>query len=65
MEELHRASGSLGLPDAVVAATNDLILEELVDIVTSRYRSSRNTIRTFSMVLMAATSCLGMARSPA
>ena len=65
VEELRRASGSLGLPDALVDDTNDLILEELVDIVTSRYRSSRNTIRTFSMVLMAATSCLGMARSPA
>lgn len=62
--ELRRAADSLGLPDALVDETNDLILEELVDIVTSRYRSSRNTIRTFSLVLMGATSCLGMARYP-
>ncbi|MBE7220506.1 MAG: hypothetical protein INR64_18715 [Caulobacteraceae bacterium] len=64
LDELHRAAAGLGLPDALVEDTNDLILEELVDIVTTRYRSSRNTIRTFSLVLMAATSCLGMARYP-
>ena len=62
--ELRRAADGLGLPEALVDDSNDLILEELVDIVTSRYRSSRNTIRTFSLVLMAATSCLGMARYP-
>lgn len=62
--DLRRAADSLGLDDALVEDTNDLILEEIVDIVTSRYRSSRNTIRTFSLVLMAATSCLGMARTP-
>ena len=62
LDELRHAADSLGLADALVDETNDLILEELVDIVTSRYRSSRNTIRTFSLVLMAATSCLGMAR---
>ena len=64
LEELRRSADSLGLPDALVDDTNDVIIEELVDIVTSRYRSSRNTIRTFSLVLMAATSCLGMARYP-
>jgi hypothetical protein len=64
LEDLRRAADSLGISDASMDETNDLILEELVDIVTSRYRSSRNTIRTFSLVLMAATSCLGMARYP-
>lgn len=64
LDDLRRAADSLGLPDALVDDTNDLILEEIVDIVTSRYRSSRNSIRTFSLVLMAATSCLGMAGAP-
>lgn len=63
LDDLRRAAASLGLPDVLVDDTNDHILEELVDIVTSRYRSSRNTIRTFSLVLMAATSCLSTARS--
>ena len=64
LDELRRAADSLGLPDALVDDTNDLVLEEIVDIVTSRFRSSRNAIRTFSLVLMAATSCLGTARIP-
>ena len=64
LDDLRRAADSLGLADGLVDETNDLILEELVDIVTCRYRSSRNTIRTFSLVLMGATSCLGMARYP-
>lgn len=64
LDDLRRAADSLGISDVLMDETNDLILEELVDIVTSRYRSSRNTIRTFSLVLMAATSCLGMARYP-
>ncbi|WP_237481957.1 hypothetical protein [Lichenibacterium dinghuense] len=62
LDDLQRAADSLGLPEALVDDTNDHILEELVDIVTSRYRSSRNTIRTFSLVLMAAASSLSKAR---
>ena len=65
MEEMRRAAASLGLSDDVIDDTNDVILEELVDIVMSRYRASRNTMKTFSMVLMSATSCLGTARQPA
>ena len=44
---------------------NDVILEELVDIVMSRYRASRNMIKTCSLVLMSATSCLGTVRAAA
>ena len=65
MDGLRRAAASLGLPEDVIHDANDVILEEMVDIITSRYRSSRNSIRTFSMVLMAATSCLGTVRSAA
>ena len=59
MEELRRAAGGLGLPDSLIDEVNDVILEELVDIVMTRYRSSRNSAKTFSMLLMSATSCLG------
>lgn len=59
LDEMRRSAVSLGLGDGLVDRVNDLILEELVDIVTSRYRSSRNTMKTMSMVLMSATSCLG------
>ena len=62
MEELRRAASGLGLHDALVDEVNDVILEELVDIVMTRYRSSRNSAKTFSMVLMSATSCLGGVR---
>ena len=62
IEDLRRAAQGLGLPDTLVDDVNDLILEELVDIVMSRYRSSRNSAKTFSMVLMTATSCLGSLR---
>ncbi len=65
MEEMRRASDSLGLTDELIDDVNDVILEELVDIVTSRYRASRNAMKTFSLVLMSATSSLGTARAPA
>ncbi len=64
VEEMRRASDSLGLDDALIDDVNDVILEELVDIVTSRYRASRNAMKTFSLVLMSATSSLGTARAP-
>ena len=64
MEEMRRASDSLGLADELIDDVNDVILEELVDIVTSRYRASRNAMKTFSLVLMSATSSLGTARAP-
>ena len=65
MDELRRTELSLGLPEALVDDVNDVILEELVDIVMSRYRASRNMIKTFSLVLMSATSCLGTVRAAA
>lgn len=64
LEEMRRASDSLGLADDLIDDVNDVILEELVDIVTSRYRASRNAMKTFSLVLMSATSSLGTARAP-
>ena len=65
VDEMRRAAGSLGLGDALVDDANDVILEELVDIVMSRYRTSRHAMKTFSLILMAATSCLGTARPAA
>jgi len=50
------------LAEDMVDEVDDVILEELVDIVMSRYRSSRNTIKACSLVLMAATSRLGTAK---
>ena len=65
MDELRRTEADLGLREALVDDVNDVILEELVDIVMSRYRASRNMIKTFSLVLMSATSCLGTVRAAA
>ena len=65
MDELRRAEVNLGLPEALIDDVNDVILEELVDIVMSRYRASRNMVKTFSLVLMSATSCLGTVRAAA
>ena len=63
LEEMRRASDSLGLGAQLIDDVNDVILEELVDIVTSRYRASRNAMKAFSLVLMYATSSLGTART--
>ncbi len=64
MDDIRQAALGLGLSETLVDDVNDLILEELVDIVMSRYRASRNSAKTFSMVLMSATARLGSARSP-
>ena len=48
MDELRRTEVDLGLPEALIDDVNDVILEELVDIVMSRYRASRNMVKTFS-----------------
>ena len=65
MDELRRTEVGLGLPESLIDDVNDVILEELVDIVMSRYRASRNMIKTCSLVLMSATSCLGTVRAAA
>lgn len=62
LDDLHQTVAGLGLPEDSVDSCNDAITEELVDVVTSRYRSSRNSMRSFNMVLVAATRCLGAAR---
>jgi hypothetical protein len=63
--ELRRASLSFGLDQEVTEDVNNDILEELIDIILCRYRASRNSTKTFSMILMAATSCLGAVRAAA
>ena len=65
MDELRRSEVGFGLPEALIDDVNDIILEELVDIVMSRYRASRTMIKTCSLVLMSATSCLGTVRAAA
>ena len=65
MDELRRGEVAFGLPDGLMDGVNDVILEELVDIVMARYRASRNMIKTCSLVLMSATSCLGTVRAAA
>ena len=65
MDELRRTEVGLGLPESLIDYFNDVILEELVDIVMSSYRASRNMIKTCSLVLMSATSCLGTVRAAA
>ena len=61
--EMGRTADSLGLAASAVDGADDAILDELVDVVMSRYRSSRNAIKTFSLVLMAANSSLSVARA--
>ena len=65
MDELRRTEVGLGLTEGLIDDVNDVILEELVDIVMCRYRASRTMIKTFSLVLMSATSCLGTVRAAA
>ena len=62
LEEMRGTALSLGLTEAMIDDVDDVILEELVDIVACRYRSSRRTMKTFSMVLIGATAELESAR---
>lgn len=64
-EELRRTAASFGLDQAALDDVNAVILEELVDIVLCRFRASKNATKTFSLVLMSATSCLGPMRAAA
>lgn len=63
--ELRLAGEKFGIDPKVVDEINSAVLEELVDVVLCRYRSSRTAARTFSMVLMSATSSLGALRAAA
>ena len=63
MDDIRRAAAGLGLAEVTRDEVDEAIIEELVDIVTSRYRSSRNALKTFSLVLMSITSRLGSVRS--
>jgi hypothetical protein len=62
-DEIDRAASGLGLPGEVADGVDAAIVEELVDVVTGRFGSSRNALRTSSLVLMSVTSRLGAARS--
>lgn len=64
-DDLRRCAGALGLDAGAVDGLNDAIVEELVDIVLCRFRASRSATKTFSMVLMSATSSLGAHRAAA
>ena len=64
-EELQQTGAKFGVEAQVIDDVNAAVLEELVDVVLCRYRSSRSAARTFSMVLMSATSCLGALRAAA
>ena len=63
--ELRQTGEKFGVDRRVIDEVNNTVLEELVDIVLCRYRSSRHAARTFSMVLMSATSCFGALRAVA
>ena len=63
LTETTQTAEALGLPASTVGDADDSILDELLDIVTGRYRSSRNDIKTYSLVLMAANTCLNTARA--
>ena len=62
--ETVRTAEALGLGSSTADDADDVILEDLVDVVMGRYRSSRNDMKAFSRVLMAANSSLAAARAP-
>lgn len=62
LDDLRDTVEGLGLSGSFVDDSNDVILEELVDIVAGRHRTSRNAMKTYSLVLIAATASLGGAR---
>ena len=64
-EDLRRAGQKFGLRPNFIEQVNAAVLEELVDVVLRRFRASRTATRTFSLVLMSATSCFGTARAAA
>ncbi len=64
-DDLRRAVVGYGFDSGAVNEVNEIILEELFDIVLCRYRASRATTKTYSLVLMSATSCLSAMRAAA
>ena len=63
--ELHLAGDKFGVDAKVIDEIDAAVVEELIDVVLWRYRSSRAAARTFSMVLMSATSTLGALKAAA
>ena len=61
-DDLRAAAGLFGFAPDFLDATNEIVLEELMDIVLSRYRGSRSATKTYSLVLMSAASCLSTLR---
>lgn len=61
-DDLRRTSEKFGLKGTLQHEVNTILFEELIDIVLSRFRTSRRTTKAFSLVLMSATSTLGAAR---
>ncbi len=61
--QLRRLGEEAGLPAGFADALDLEIVEELFDIVLLRYRASRDQVRRFSFILMAAAADLGAARA--
>ena len=61
-QELHLGLDRAGIAIDVASTIDQLVMEELMDIVCARFRSSRELAKGFSLVLLAAASHMGAAR---
>jgi len=64
-KELLRLGRMAGLSPSFVDAVDQDIIEELLEIVLSRYQASRTSAKRFSLILMAAAGNIGAARAAA
>lgn len=64
-KDLRRLGTNLGLPLAFMDAVDQEVMEELLDIVLTRYQASRSQSKRFSLLLMAVANDLGAARATA
>lgn len=60
--ELLLGLAQAGIPGVIAAEIDNDVMEELMDIVFTRFRASRDTMRDLSRVLLAAASNIGAAR---
>ena len=61
-QELHLGLDRAGIAPEVANAVDHVVMEELMDIVCARFRSSRDLAKGFSLVLLSAASHMGAAR---
>ncbi len=64
-KDLRRLGTALGLPLAFMDAVDQEVMEELLDVVLTRYGASRSKSKRFSLILMAVANDLGAARATA